>query len=179
MRRILLTLLATGLVTPAPTSAADDWEPAVANSWESEARRIDEDTIRVSTRKRVAGDLEEINKPGTSVNNAFGNIQQATLLRVALESKNLGFDLFQITGTRNLTTQRDRNRVSGDAKESDFAMAPGHYQAEIELGIQVTADLLSGPSSESLPADVYDANELLIAFGLAELVTSPENPAKP
>jgi len=156
------------LLVIAPLSMAEDQSLAMENSWGSEAKILDADTLRISTRKRIAGDLEEINRPGTSAYETFQRLQQVTLLRAAMECHHLGFDLFTITGSRDITTQRERNRVSGNAKESDFTMAPGQYQAEIDLGIQVTIDLLHGPMPDPRPEDTFSATEILIANGLFE-----------
>lgn len=115
--------------------------------------------------------MEEINDPGTSVFKAFQRIQQASLLRAAMECNHLGFKRFNIISTRNITTQRERNRVSGNARETDFTMAPGQYSQEIDLGIQITAQLFNDSVPEASTSDIYDATKLLIAFGLAEPVS--------
>lgn len=168
MWRVVVLLI---LVISAAASAGDQ-ETAMENTWGSEMRILEGDKIRISTRIRVAGDMDEINEPGTTIFKAFQNVQQAALLRAALESNLLGFDLFQITSTRNITKQRERNRVTGAAREGDFTMAPGQYSEEIDLGIQITAQLVKGPFPEPMPGDMYNATELLIAFGLAKAVPS-------
>lgn len=157
-----------------PVNDIRQLEPALDNNWESTMHTLSKNRIRITSRKHVAGDIEEINTPGKSTNKAFQSIQQATLLRAALECKHFGFDYFTITSTRNITTQRDRNRVSGNVSEGDFVMAPGQYTAEIDLGIQVSAKLFRGQFPESRPSDTYAADELLIAFGLSEPTIQPK-----
>ena len=168
MKSFMVLVALSALLAVTPPGFAAKRETAMDNTWGSEARFVDDDTVRITTRKRVAGDLEEINKPGTTVYNTFQNVQNITLLRAALECKQAGYDLFRVTGTRDITQQRDRNRVSGNVKEEDFTFAPGHYTAEIDLGIQVTVDLLAGPMPDPRPDATYSADEILIANGIVE-----------
>ena len=161
-------LLFALIVFTYPAQSAEKIKPVIDNNWGSKMVMIDKDTMRVTTKKRISGDLDEINEPGTSMYQTFQRIQAASLLRTALESKNLGYGYFVVSGVRNVTSERERTRVTGEVEESDFTFAPGHYSTEVDLGIEVTTNLYK--TQEELPSDesYYSVAEILAANGLTQ-----------
>jgi hypothetical protein len=132
-------------------------------------------TLRITTRKKVSGDLNEVNKPGTSMYNALIAVQNGATARAAIEAKNLGYDVFQVLGSRNLTQVQEKRNASADLggglSESAFTFAQGHYTNDVELAIEVTVKLISGKMPANPPQDYVDVNEVLAQIGLADMFT--------
>lgn len=157
-------------MAPGAAAAADsrqEIKTAITNNWNSEMRQTGVDTFRVITRLRVSGDLEEIDKPGTSIYKAFQRLPEAAVLRAAIEGKAQGYSHLEVTGSRNLTTQRERTRVTGDKSEGDFTFAPGHYRNEIDLGVEVTFRGLKELGTTDV-AKAISIEEVLAANGLIQ-----------
>jgi hypothetical protein len=162
------------LLTASPAFAADDDEGGLlGNSYASQMRKLGDDKLRITTRKRVRGSLEEATKPGTSVYEALASIQQAASLRACIEAKNLGYDVVEVLGARNLSTAEDRrgtDKSPGGVNEKDFTWGGSqHYTQSVELVIEVTIGLIDGPMPENPPASYIDVNQVLIQYGLAEV----------
>jgi hypothetical protein len=145
----------------------------VGNTYASQMRQIDDTTLRITTRKKVKGDLDEVNKPGTTMYNALIGVQNGASARPAIEAKYLGYDVFQVLGSRNLTQVQEKRNASADLgggiSESAFTFAPGHYTNEVELAIEVTVKLIPGAMPTDPPEDYVDVNVLLDQFGLSDL----------
>ncbi len=147
----------------------------VGNSYSSEMRQINDTTLRITTRKKVSGDLDEVNKPGTTMYNALVDVKNGASARAAIEAKHLGYDVFQVLGSRNLTQVIEKRNASADLggglSESGFTFAQGHYTNDVELAIELTVKLIPGKMPENPPKDYVDVNSLLAQFGLTDLFT--------
>jgi hypothetical protein len=145
----------------------------IGNSYASQMKQIDDTTLRITTCKRVSGDLDEVNKPGTSMYNALVAVQNGASARAAVEAKNLGYDVFQVLGSRDLTQVQEKRNASSDMggglSESEFTFAPGHYINDVELSIEITVKLIPGKMPANPPEDYVDVNAVLAQFGLADL----------
>jgi len=145
----------------------------VGNSYESQMRQIDDTTLRITTRKRVSGDLDEVNKPGTSMYNALTAVQNGASARAAIEAKNLGYDIYQVQGYRDLTQVQEKRNANADlgggVSESGFTFAPGHYTNDVILGIELTVKLIPGKMPANPPQGYVDVNEVLAQFDLADM----------
>jgi hypothetical protein len=162
--------LAAMLVATGTASAVEMKKGGLlGNSWASEVRQIDDTTLRITTRKKVSGDLDEVNKPGTTMNKALAGVKNGTSARAAVEAKNLGYDVIQVLGSRDLTQVQEKRNASGGLGESGFTFAPGHYSNEVELAIEVTVKLIPGMMPENPPEDYADVNAILMQFGLMDL----------
>jgi len=160
------------MVLASPPLPAADEGGLVGNSYASQMIRVDDDKLRITTRKKVRGDLEEASRPGTSVYKALEAIQQAATLRAALEAKNLGYDVIDVVSARNLSKtieKRSSNRSPGGVNEKDFSWGgSNNYTQDVELEIEITVALIEGKMPESPPSSYADVNEILKAFGLAQ-----------
>lgn len=146
----------------------------VGNSYSSQMDQIDDTTLRITTRKKVTGDVEEVNKPGTTMYNALAAVQAGASVRAALEARNLGYNVFQLLGTRNLTKVIEKRSASvdrGAGAETSYTFAPGHYTNDIELAIEMTVKLISGDMPADAPQGYVDVNQILISAGLVDVVT--------
>jgi len=145
----------------------------VGNSYNSQMRQIDNTTLRITTRKRVSGDLDEVSKPGTSMYNALIAVQNGATARAAIEAKNLGYDVFQVLGSRNLTQVQEKRNASADlgggVSESGFTFAPGHYTDDVILAIEITVKLIPGKMPPNPPQGYVDVDEVLTQLGLTDL----------
>jgi hypothetical protein len=157
--------------------AAKNHGGVVGNSYASQMRQIDDTTLRITSRNKVSGDLEEVNKPGTTMYNALVTVQNSASVRAAVEAKNLGYDVFQVLGSRDLTQVQEKRSASADLgdglSESSFTFAQGHYTNEVELAIEITVKLIPGKMPENPPQDYVDVNAVLTQFGLTDLLKSP------
>ena len=150
----------------------------IGTSYASQVRQINDTTLRITTRKKVSGDLDEVNKPGTTMYNALVAVQNGASARAAIEAKNLGYDVFQVLGSRNLTQVLEKRNAGADLggglSESEFTFAPGHYTNDVELAIEVTVKLIPGKMPENPPEDYVDVNAILVQFGLMDLFAGKE-----
>lgn len=174
--KIIHALLGLVLISIASGAMAADKVKAkkgglIGNTYASQMDQIDDSTLRITTRKKVSGDLEEVNKPGTTTYNALKAISDGGSVRAALEAKNLGFKVFQVLGVRNLSQSLEKRSASQDVggiSESSFTFAPGHYTNDIELVIEMTVKLVPGDMPASPPAGYVSVEDLLKAWGLSE-----------
>lgn len=171
--RIVLSLIvASGLVLPSLPLSAAKQGGLMGNSYSSQMKKVGKDKLRITTRKKVRGDLEEASTPGTTVYDALAAIQQAAVLRAAVEAKNLGYDVVNVVSARNLSQALDKrgsDRSPGGVSESEFAWGgASHYTQEVELVIEITVALIEGGMPESPPSSYIDVNETLKAFGAAQ-----------
>jgi hypothetical protein len=79
----------------------------LGNNYSSTMVRIDDATMRVTTRKQLSGDLAEVNRPGTSQYNSLVAVQNAAAVRAAVEARALGFNALAILGSRDLTSPQE------------------------------------------------------------------------
>lgn len=168
----LSLLLAVSAVQAADTAKAKKGG-LIGNSYGSQMEQLDASTLRITTRKKVAGDLEEVNKPGTTMYNALVAVQNGASARAAIEAKALGYDVFQVLGSRNLTNTLEKRSASvdfGAGAENSYTFAPGHYTNDIELAIELTVKLIPGKMPATPPQGYVDVNALLVQFGLADVV---------
>jgi hypothetical protein len=189
-----LTLALTLSVAVVTAEAADKKKGGlVGNSYASQMEQISDTSIRITTRKKVSGTMDEINTPGTTTYKAFQQIQSATMVRAALEAKNLGFAAVKAGGVRDLTktiskrvskgldgagtttsldssgNKTSTNTCPGGICESDFTFAQGHYGSDVELAIEVTFDMFKEMPAD--PTGYTDVNQVLVQAGLADVVT--------
>lgn len=173
--RVWSMLLAVILVAAITADAAEMKKGGlVGNSYASQVQQINDDTLRITTRKKVSGDLDEVNKPGTTMYNALVAVQNGASARAAIEAKNLGYDVLQVLGSRNLTEVQEKRNATADlfgdgTSESAFSFAQGHYYNDVELAIEITVKLIPGKMPENPPQDYMDVNAVLAQFGLTDL----------
>ncbi|MFO1402334.1 MAG: hypothetical protein U1F06_02215 [Steroidobacteraceae bacterium] len=140
---------------------------SIGNSYSSQMVPVSDKSLRITTRKRVSGSMEEINKPGTSVYQALQAVADAATLRAAVETKYLGYGAFRVLGFRNLTTSQQPRENSRNAMgEGNFTFAPGNYSEEIELAIELTIELLPSRPADPSINNVYEVAPILQANGI-------------
>ncbi len=140
---------------------------SIGNSYASQMVPINASSLRITTRKRISGSMEEINKPGTSAYKALQAVADAATLRAAVESKYLGYGAFRVLGFRNLTTsQQPRQNARNAMGEDSFTFAPGKYDENIELAIELTIELLPSKPQDAQARDVYEVAPILQANGI-------------
>jgi len=172
---VLSMLLVATMLVAATTGCAAKMKKdhLVGNSYASQVRQINDTTLRITTRKKVSGDLDEVNKPGTTMYNALVAVQNGASARAAMEAKNLGYDVFQVLGSRNLTQVQEKRNATADLggglSESAFTFTQGHYYNDVELAIEITVKLIPGKMPENPPQDYVDVNGVLEQFGLMDL----------
>jgi hypothetical protein len=173
--RVLSMLLVAAMLVAATTADAAKMKKGglVGNSYASQVQQINDTTLRITTRKMVSGDLDEVNKPGTTMYNALVAVQNGASARAAMEAKNLGYDVLQVLGSRNLTQVQEKRNATADlgggTSESAFTFAQGHYYTEVELAIELTVKLIPGKMPENPPQDYMDVNAVLAQLGLTDL----------
>jgi len=174
--RVLSILLVSAmLLTTATVANAAEMKKGglIGNSYASQVQQINDDTLRITTRKKVTGDLEEVNKPGTTMYDALVAVQNGAGARAAIEAKNLGYEVLQVLGSRNLTEVQEKRNATADLggglSESAFTFAQGHYYNDVELAIELTVKLIPGKMPENPPQDYMDVNAVLAQFGLTDL----------
>lgn len=144
----------------------------IGNSYASQMDQIDDTTLRITTRKKVTGDIAEVNKPGTTMYNALTAVQMGASVRAAIEAKNLGFNVLQLQGVRNLTQTVEKRSASvdrGGGAENSFTFAPGHYTNDVEVAIELTVKLVPGAMPATPPEGYIDVNQILIEAGLGDM----------
>ena len=173
--RVLSMLLVAAILMAATTGCAAKMKKGslVGNSYASQVQQIKDDTLRITTRKKVTGDLEEVNKPGTTMYNALVAVQNGASARAAMEAKNLGYDVLQVLGSRNLTQVQEKRNATADLgggmSESAYTFAQGHYYNDVELAIELTVKLIPGKMPENPPQDYMDVNAVLEQIGMTDL----------
>jgi hypothetical protein len=171
--RVLNMLLLAAMLAAATACTTDTKKSGlVPNSFASQVQKINNDTLRITTRKTVSGDLEEVNKPGTTMYNALVAVGNGASARAAMEAKNLGYEVVQILGSRNLTEVKEKRSANVDfgngMKESDYTFAQGHYNNDVELAIELTVKLIPGKMPENPPKDYMDVNAVLAQIGMTD-----------
>lgn len=158
--------------TPTPPAAPATYgKPkkggSIGNSYSSQMIVVNDRTLRITTRKRVSGSLEEINKPGSSTYKALQAVADAASLRSAVETKYLGYPAFRVVTLRNLTTSQQARANSMNASgEAGYTFAPGKYDESVELAIELTIELLSKRPADPATRDVYEVEPILKAAGV-------------
>jgi hypothetical protein len=79
----------------------------LGNNFSSTMLRVDDVTMRVTTRKQTHGNLAEVNRPGTLMYNSLVAVQNAAAVRAAVEARALGYDLLAVLGSRDLTSPQE------------------------------------------------------------------------
>lgn len=177
MRVKLLSVVMVAVLSMAAINAeaADKKKGGVVgNNYASQMDQIDDTTLRITTRKKVTGDLEEVNKPGTTVNKALTAVSNGGSVRAAIEAKALGYSVFQVQGVRNLSQTLEKRSASvdrGAGAETSYTFAPGHYTNDIELAVEMTVKLIPGEFPANAPEGYVSVNQILVSAGLAEMVT--------
>jgi hypothetical protein len=144
----------------------------VGDSYGSQMTQVNDTTLRITTRKRVSGDLKEVNKPGTTMYNTLIAVQNGATARAAIEAKNLGYDVFKVLSSRNLTQVHEKRNVSADLgglSEREYTFAPGHYKKDVVLAIEITVKLIPGKMPTNPPQDYVDVNTVLAKLGLTDV----------
>jgi hypothetical protein len=174
--RVLSILVVAAMLAAVATACTTDTKKGglVGNSYASQVQQINDTTLRITTRKMVSGDLDEVNKPGSTMYNALVAVQNGASARAAMEAKNLGYDVLQVLGSRNLTQVQEKRNATADlggTSESAFTFAQGHYYNDVELAIELTVKLIPGKIPENPPQDYMDVNAVLAQLGLTDLFT--------
>ena len=170
-----MMLVAAMLVAATAADAAEMKKGGlVGNSYASQVKQINDDTLRITTRKKITGDLNEVNKPGTTMYNALVTVQNGASARAAMEAKNLGYDVLQVLSSRNLTQVQEKRNATADlfgdgTSESTYTFAQGHYYNDVELAIEITVKLIPGKMPENPPQDYMDVNKVLDQIGMTAL----------
>lgn len=173
--RVFSMLLVAAMLVVATTTDAAKMKKGglVGNTYASQVRQINDDTLRITTRKKVTGDLDEVNKPGTTMFNALVAVQNGASARAAMEAKNLGFEVIQVLGSSNLTQVQEKRNATADMgggmSESAYTFTQGHYHNDIELAIELTVKLIPGKMPENPPQDYMDVNAVLEQLGMTDL----------
>jgi hypothetical protein len=79
----------------------------LGNNYSSTVVRIDDETMRVTTRKLLNGSLAEVNRPGTPQYNSLVAVQNAAAVRAAVEARALGYNVLAILASRDLTSPQE------------------------------------------------------------------------
>jgi hypothetical protein len=186
--RILTMLLVAVMLAAAVTACTTGTKKSglVPNSFASQVQKINDTTLRITTRKTVSGDVEEVNKPGTTMYNALVAVGNGASARAAMEAKNLGYEVVQVLGSRNLTEVREKRNATADifgenttdsansfsqshgVGESGYTFAQGHYNNDVELAIELTVKLIPGKMPENPPKDYMDVNAVLAQIGMTD-----------
>jgi len=79
----------------------------VGNNYSSTMLRIDDSTMRVTTRKQLNGSLAEVNQPGTAMYRMLVAVQNAAAVRAAVEARALGYRVLEVMASRDLTSPQE------------------------------------------------------------------------
>jgi hypothetical protein len=81
--RVFSMLVVAAMLVASTTADAAKMKKGglVGNSYASQAQQINDTTLRITTRKMVSGDLDEVNKPGTTMYNALVAVQNGASAR--------------------------------------------------------------------------------------------------
>jgi hypothetical protein len=79
----------------------------LGNNYSSNMVRVDDATMRVTTRKQMSGNLAEVNRPGTPMYNSLIAVQNAAAVRAAVEARALGYNVLAVLGSRDLTSPQE------------------------------------------------------------------------
>jgi hypothetical protein len=165
---IALLLAATG------ATAAEEFGKVknggiLGNQYSSTLARVDDATMRITTRKKMNGDLEEVNKPGTTMYNSLMAVQQAAAVRAAVEAKALGYKVVEVLGSRDLTTQNEVRAASkGETPVTGFTFAPGVYHNDVELAIEVVIKCVPGEMPSENNGKYLDVIRILKQYNIEE-----------
>jgi hypothetical protein len=168
---VLLRATVTAVLLAALAATAAAFEKVrnggtIGNSYASNVARVDDATMRITTRKKMEGDLEEVNKPGTTMYNSLQAVQNAAAVRAAVEAKALGYKVLEVQDSRDLTS-RKVVRVSGGSETSagSRAFAPA-YRSEVELKIELVVKAIPGEMPTEAPGKYLDVDKILKAFNI-------------
>ncbi|HTP39166.1 MAG TPA: hypothetical protein VMI92_06285 [Steroidobacteraceae bacterium] len=173
MKQILLGgLAAAGLMLAANAAIAKDKTKdggVIGNSYGSQMVVVNDNTIRITTRKRISGDLNEVNTPGTTMAKALQQVSDAALVRAGVEGRAMGYHVLKVVSSRNLSaTEEKRNASNGQAPETGFTFAPGHYTNDVILSIEVTVQGVPGAMPENPDPSLIDVDALLKKWGIPD-----------
>jgi hypothetical protein len=167
LSRIMVALVLTGPMFNAFAYDAVKTGGIIGNSFSSSMVRVDDTTMRITTRKRISGDLEEVNKPGTTMYNTLVAVQNAATVRAAVEAKALGYLALEVMGSRDLSKVQEMRAASkGGTPTTDFTFAPGHYNNDVELAIEVVVKTLPIALPDGQNPKVFDVAKVLKSFGI-------------
>ena len=139
----------------------------IGNGFSSSMARVDDATMRITTRKRISGDLEEVNKPGTTMYNSLIAVQNAATVRAAVEAKALGYKVLEVQGSRDLSKVEEKRAASkGPVPTTDFTFAPGVYHNDVELAIEVVVKGIPGEMPATPVPKLLDVAKILKAFNI-------------
>jgi hypothetical protein len=173
--KILALLMSMSLASVALAASVERTpvKQLLKNSYASQAVRIDDTTLRITARQRIAADLNEVLKPGTTMYDALQEVGNTAAIRAALETWQRNVRYFEVLGYRSTTQKIERRNASGGpTPERSFTWAPGHYFDDVELEIEVTIRLLPGTppvgaeAAGATPAKIQDADDILKKAGL-------------
>jgi hypothetical protein len=170
VKTVRIWVIAAALLVSA--SAASAYEKvktggSIGNSYTSTMARVDDQTMRITTRQRISGDLEEVNKPGTTMYQALDRVQKAAALRAALEAQALGYKVLEVQGSRDLSSVQEMRAASkGDTPATGFTFAPGVYHNDVELVIEIVVKGLSGDMPKEANPKLLDVDAVLKYWNL-------------
>lgn len=167
--------LAAGVAPAAEAVRGDAGAPAqygkvrnggvLGDQYSSTLLRVDDATMRVTTRKQVTGDLAEVNKPGTPMYNSLLAVQQAAAVRAAVEARALGYRVLEVLGSKDLT-RRETDREGGRAPGNSLGFAPGAYPGDVELAVEVTVRGVAGDMPAENSGKYLDVLQILRQYGI-------------
>jgi len=168
---LILACMVTLVVVPAQAAEKSSKTNKSAcvekNSYGSECTRLSDSKIRITTRKKVQGTLEEVNTPATTTYKAFQLVLNAAAFRAALEARGMGFKALKVSATHDLSQTTERQSASscpGNVCQKDFTFAQGTYITDVELAIEITYDLFKDVPADM--TDVIDADKVLKQYGM-------------
>lgn len=138
----------------------------VGDQYSSTMSRVDDATMRVTTRKRVSGDLGEVNKPGTPMFNSLMAVQQAAAVRAAVEAKALGYKVLEVLSSKDLTRKETGGFGSSAAPANGLGFAPGGPRNAVELAVEVTVKGVPGEMPAQNPGKYLDVLQILKQYGI-------------
>jgi hypothetical protein len=103
-------LLLVGLLSIAAAASAYEKVRSggtLGNNYSSTMLRVDDSTMRVTTRKQLDGNPAEINRPGTPLYNSLVAVQNAAAVRAAVEARALGYKVLAVLASRDLTSPQE------------------------------------------------------------------------
>ena len=125
---VLCMLLVAAMLVATTTADTAEMKKGglLGNSYASQVRQINDTTLRITTRKKVEGDLDEVNKPGTTMYNALVGVQNGASARAAIEAKNLGYDVFLPSdGTAHVNPKKEAVTIDQLAPYCFSVLRPG------------------------------------------------------
>jgi hypothetical protein len=167
IRKIMIVAAAASIMGSANAYEKVTTGGILGNGYASTMSRVDDVTMRITTRKQISGDLEEVNKPGTTMYNTLVAVQNAATVRAAVEAEALGYKVLEVEGSRDLSkVQEKRAASSGPTPATGFTFAPGFYHNDVELAIEIVVKAVPGDVPAVVGPKTLDVEKILKAFNI-------------